>query len=512
MANLPPKLRWAIFIGIALLALAVRLPRLGERPMHTDEAVNAYITGQLLAGEDYHYDPQDRHGPALYFAALPIARTAGAKNLAELSEITVRLVPVIWGALAILLFAVVARATGFLTAAVAAGLWSIAPLPVYYSRYFIHETLFVTATLGFFLSGWRALETKSLGSAAMMGISAAFMLACKETAFLHFAALGAAGLAWIWIRRNDRTRRGLHWNAMGKSALVAFAAFIVLLRALYTWGGQPWQGPWDLLRSIPRFASRATGEGHEKPFWYYFQLLAGGWSGALLLGFALIGSIQAARTAILIFRRPLESPAPTLPNLALPILLIYTVAISLIYSVIPYKTPWLALNLFLPIAILAGAGFAWFWEILPKTPARLALLLVSFGLLAALGRDTWQWVFLKPSDEHNAYAYSHTGEDLLRLPERVRQLALSSQSKTAFRIAVIATDPWPLPWYLRTFPNVGFWQTNQSPGAADVYITSLNAAETFAPLLKSRRPEFFGVRPEVLILLWPSNPEVLAHE
>jgi hypothetical protein len=31
--------------------------------MHTDEAVNAYIVGQLLAGGRFSYDPQDRHGP-----------------------------------------------------------------------------------------------------------------------------------------------------------------------------------------------------------------------------------------------------------------------------------------------------------------------------------------------------------------------------------------------------------------------------------------------------------------
>ena len=47
--------------------------------MHTDEAVNAYIVGQLLAGEPFQYDPQDRHGPALSALALPLARMQGAK-------------------------------------------------------------------------------------------------------------------------------------------------------------------------------------------------------------------------------------------------------------------------------------------------------------------------------------------------------------------------------------------------------------------------------------------------
>jgi predicted membrane-bound mannosyltransferase len=59
-----PWTRWAAFLAIALVGLAVRLPQLGVRPMHTDEAVNAYVVGQLLAGEPFTYDPQDRHGPA----------------------------------------------------------------------------------------------------------------------------------------------------------------------------------------------------------------------------------------------------------------------------------------------------------------------------------------------------------------------------------------------------------------------------------------------------------------
>ena len=61
------------FILLALLGLAVRLPQLGNRPMHTDEAINGYIVGQLLAGQPYLYDPQDRHGPSLSALALPLA-------------------------------------------------------------------------------------------------------------------------------------------------------------------------------------------------------------------------------------------------------------------------------------------------------------------------------------------------------------------------------------------------------------------------------------------------------
>ena len=67
-----PLLFWILLSAICLLALALRFPGLGARPMHTDEAVNAYITGQILAGEGYTYDPKDRHGPLLYLSAAPL--------------------------------------------------------------------------------------------------------------------------------------------------------------------------------------------------------------------------------------------------------------------------------------------------------------------------------------------------------------------------------------------------------------------------------------------------------
>lgn len=473
--------------------------------MHTDEAVNAYITGQLLAGEKYQYDPQDRHGPALYLAALPIARAAGAKNLAELSETTVRLVPVIWSALTLLLFAAVANQIGFRSAIIAALLWAMAPLPVYYGRYFIHETLFVTATFAFVLSGWRALENKSLKAGMAAGLSAGFMLACKETALLHFVAFGLAGMWWAVVRRDEPNRQGLRWKPLLKICPVALTAFALIVFTFYTWGGQHWRGPLDLLQALPRFANRASGEGHEKPFSYYFRLLGGAGVGWAVLVLAVVGGWARLKfKAESQFQNPQSSS-----GLFVQLLAIYAVAITLIYSAIPYKTPWLALNLWLPISLLAGNGFVFLLESFSGKLTRLALTIFGGLLLALLAHETWQWGFSKPADERNPYAYAHTGEDMLRLPERLNQIARQNQTG-ALRIAVVASDPWPLPWYLRKFPRVGFWQPNQDSGSADVYLTSPEAAEALTSRLQNWRPEFFGVRPEVLMLLW--TPIAPAHE
>jgi uncharacterized protein (TIGR03663 family) len=476
LANPPPKIRWAVFVAIALLALAVRLPQLGERPMHTDESVNAYITGRLLAGEKYRYDPQDRHGPALYILAKPVAQFGGAKNFSELTESQLRLSTVLAGTFTVLLLGAGVEMFGFIPCLVAALLYAFAPLPVYYSRYFIHETLFVVATLGLILSGGRAWQKKSRSSAALAGFCAALMLACKETAVIHFFALGLA----VVVGWRFQGARKILPIQIGWAAALTFFVTAVLL---FTWGGQNWSALADLLHAVPNFTTRAAGQGHEKPFWYYACLLASGWSGAAILGLAALGMIRAVRSPRHFF------------------LAAYALLVFVIYSAIPYKTPWLALNFWLPITILTGIAIEWLWLVWPKFSAHALILVFIAAMGFLIAHDTRERIFQSPADEKNPYAYAHTGEDLLRLAPRLAELARQDNLSDP-RIAVVAADAWPLPWYLRKFSQTGFWQPGQETGPADFFITTTDVSDKLAGELKNYRPEYFGARPNVLLILW----------
>ena len=467
-------IRASAFVLIALLALAVRLPQLGVRPMHTDEAVNAYMVGQSLAGKAYHYDPQDRHGPALVELTLPLVRLEGAQKFSDLTEAQLRLIPVLAGSITVLLFGAAVEMFGFIPCLVAALLFAFAPLPVYYSRYFIHETLFVVATLGLMVSGWRAVRRNSLGFAAIAGLCAALMLACKETAGLHFFALGLAAVIGWRLRTPGKMPPAKLW-------LAGASAFFVGGILLFTWGGQNWSALGDLFRALPHLAARAGGEGHEKPFTYYFILLAGGWSGAAIIILALLFRVSGSFARLT--------------------LAVYAVLIGAIYCAIPYKTPWLALNFWLPLALLAGFGIERLWFASGKPSARAAILLGAAVLGLLVAHDTRQRVFLHPAAENNPYAYAHTTEDLLSLPVRLEELARQNKIQNP-RIAVIAKDAWPLPWYLRKFSNVGFWQPNQETGDADFFITTTDVPGKLAERLKYFRPDYFGARPNVLLILW----------
>jgi len=486
-------MRWAIFVLIVLLGLFLRLSQLGVRPMHTDEAVNAYIVGQLLAGETFTYDPQDRHGPALAALALPLARMQGAKAFSDLTESELRLTTVLAGTVTILLFGAAVEIFGFVPCLIAALLFAGAPLPLYYDRYFIHESLFAAATFGLILAGWRACKKLSAVQAALAAACAALMLACKETAVLHFFALAAAALVfWLWNLRGKSL--GVLWRP--KVVLSAAAVFLLLSLMLFSWFGSNWKALAVLPHAVPNFLARAGGEGHQKPFWYFGGLLTSGWSGGLISALACIGLIESLRK---------RDPSPY------GFLAFYALFIAVIYSQIPYKTPWLALNFWLPIALFAGLAIKSLWCMRARYPAlhiSIPAFCILLGAVAAvlIAHDTRQLVFAHPADETNPYAYAHTSEDLLGLPAGIAELA-RQDAITSPRIAVIASDPWPLPWYLRHFAEVGFWMPGQQVGQADFYITSTEAADQYSDRLKELRPDYFGVRPGVLIVLWSPAPK-----
>jgi uncharacterized protein (TIGR03663 family) len=404
-----------------------------------------------------------------------------------------RVVPVVAGTITILLFGAAVEMFGFIPSLLAAILFAVASLPVYYDRYFIHESLFCAATFGLILSGWRASQTRSARQAALAGACAALMVACKETAVLHFFALAAAAIVFRFtsVRETGQMRQG-QW----KTIFTAAVSFLLLSAALFTWFGRNWRALPALINAEPDLFARAAGQGHEKPIWYFCRLLTVGWSGAPLVAFACLG-------LFIIFRRRRDaSPYQYLAY--------YGLLIAVIYSLIPYKTPWLALNLWLPLTLFAAIAVESLWRWGTTRFSKRATV-PAFCLLAALtgvliANDTRQRVFLYPADESNPYAYAQTSEDILGLPVEIADLARQNGIATP-RITVIASDPWPLPWYLRHFSEVGFWQPGQQAKDADFYITSTEAADQYADQLKNFRPEFFGVRPGVLILLWSPSPE-----
>ena len=133
----------ASILAVCAGAAVLRLARLDSRLMHPDEANQAVKFRRLLEQGEYVYDPFEHHGPTLNYLTLPVARAASAEKLSEVSESQLRLLPALFGALLVGLVWLVRNELGRAAAFCAAALTAVSPAMVFYSRYYIHETLLV---------------------------------------------------------------------------------------------------------------------------------------------------------------------------------------------------------------------------------------------------------------------------------------------------------------------------------------------------------------------------------
>lgn len=462
--------------------------------MHTDEAVNARILGDHLEGRQAHYDPEDRHGPLLARIARIPAALLGRTSHAELTAFDLRLVAAVCAALLLLVLPLLADGLGRRETA-AAMPWLAAGAPfVYFGGTFIHEPLFILLSASMGAALWRWLVSGRLAWALMAGAFFGLLIATKETILVTGLALLLAFLGWLVSipqKTLQRTLANFRTPHLALAALVGLAA----AASLFTDFGRHPSGLIDAVRGWIQALYRAGGQGHEKPWDTYAGWLLGsnvrslpwfGWT--LAAGFAA-GTVAAWRTRR---TRPLGW-----------LLVLYTVAVTAVYSCVPYKTPWLLLNFAAPAALVAGIGLAALCSL--PTRSRSGLLLAAAGAALAflLLAETRALCFRFPVDPTNPLAYAPTTTDLERLPPRLEAL-LAARDPDQTVIRVIGDDYWPLPWYLRTYPNVGYWENlADDPAAGDLIIATGDALGGMADRLGPEwRWEFFGLRAEVIILLF----------
>lgn len=473
---MPSLNRWWPLALIALAAAWLRIHDLAARPMHADEANQAVKFGTLLESGRYAFDPADHHGPTLYYAALPVAWLRGQRTLAEIDEITVRLVPAIAGTIGVLLIAALAWPLGRWPAMAAAALAAVSPPAVYYSRYFAQETLLVTFLLGALVGGERWWRTGRIGWIITAGACAGLMQATKASApVLVLAAVGALVFAPFERPRSARPWRDLAW---------AVAAAVVVAVLFYSSFGTHGSGVRDAVATYGRTATRLAGgnTGHEKPWWYYLRLFAWQRDGGVVFEQVVfstlaIGGIVAAFVTRNRFLRWAAG---------------YAVLTAVLLSVPAYKTPWHAVHLVPGLAILAAGALA----AMPRAlaPAAFALVLVSLAL------QTRQVAFVRPADARNPFAYVHSSPDVLKY----RTLAAAALARSPDGLVrVISEEYWPLPWYLRGLPNVGYWPAAPDDCDGALVITSAGqAAAVRARLHGEYRESFLGLRPGVVCVLF----------
>ncbi len=508
-----------ILVAIGVAAL-LRLPQLDLRPMHADEAVQAARFRDLWQQGRYVYDPNEFHGPTLMYATLPSVVLSGAKDFGSTTEATYRLVPALFGIGVVVLLLALLDALGTRATLLAALFVAVSPAMVFYSRYYIHEMLLVFFSLAAIAFGWRYSVSRKLVWCLLAGACVGLMQATKETAAISYLAAGFATLAVVldmWrMRRLQPAELGAPagagrepwpwWHLVAGGAVAVLVA-VVFLSSMFT----NMRGPVDGLLTYAVWLNRAGGESpHVYPWSFYLQRLV--WwrvgqgpvfSEGLVVFLAAIGVVR-----VITVRRGTVTDGQI--NF-MRWLACYTLAVAIIYCVIPYKTPWCLLQFLIGMLLLAGIGAS---RLLPSSrPATsraiIATLLVAGGIAAGIGHLGWQAYRASRvlcADPANPYVYAHTSPDTLRMIERVQGLAETSPSSWNTPVKVIWTDAyyWPLPWYLRRLENAEYWQSMPEDPAAPIVIAVPQYDQELTAKLGDDyiMTGYYELRPAVLMQLW----------
>lgn len=569
-------------LGILIAGALLRLYNLSLVPLHHDEGVNGNFLVTLVREGKYTYNPENYHGPTLYFfsAVIPwMARFLGGKVFGEnygLTTFNIRLVTAAFGIGSIWLVLLLRKRIGTIGALSAAALIALSPGGVYLSRYFIHESLFVFFTLAIIVAALKYYDTARPTYLVLAAISAALMVATKETWIINGPVLLIAFITTnIYVRlrerlagKQDESSLGERWQQtierfggavpLATVALTALAVFIIVNVLFYSsfFTNYP-KGVSDAMKTLNLWRHRT--DEHAHPFLQYFE-----WLRQIESPLLLLGGIGAA---IAVWRGD---------NRFALFAAQWAFGLLVGYSLVKYKTPWIALNFIVPLAIMGGYAldqlyrrFGEPWVPLSMTAGAIVLLVygrflkLKDGDLGAGQRLTWDfdfsqhWPFViaivllaayagyilysrteRPrhplnfyvaaaivlgvlsyqmyqinfvhyDDDQYPYVYAHTKRELVNMVGEIDRISTRIGTGRDTAIALVSPDYWPLPWYLRDYTKVGYYQ-QIVPTTDELIIGSMAQEEQlkqtygdrYVLVTSGREDDSFPLRPGVDLLLY----------
>ncbi|MGH9942434.1 MAG: hypothetical protein ACRD9R_08770 [Pyrinomonadaceae bacterium] len=582
---------WFVACAVVIVAAAaLRFYDLDLKPMHHDEGVNGFFLTNLLRSGGYRYDPANYHGPTLYYFTLPLAYVA--ERFGFYNTTLVRLVPALFGVATVWLVLALRRQLGMIGVLAAAALLAVSPGSVFFSRYYIHEMMFVFFTLGMVVAAVKFYEAQTgpatpdaarLGLAAAAAImltgaalagtyrpglykvsmfavglslcglvwglwtadgprawhwlllwtSVALLFATKETAFISVGVLLIAwAMAWgyaAWTRKwggvdegreSSKKKRGkqkaggraegddmrvpaalvsrLGGGARLALLLVAGAGLFLFINVLYfsSFFTNP-KGVGDALEAYAIWKKTGTSEFHSKPLLQYVWWLFA--EEAPLVVLALVGAVFALGRAAVRRHFPLFAA-------------LWAGGMIAAYSLINYKTPWLALSMVLPLALAGGYAVQSLYEWMRQREQTFALTLACAPLALAAAiclYQTYQINFVHYDEDRYIYVYAHTSRQYDEMIRQIDRIAARSGKGRDVSINVASPDYWPMPWNMRDYKRVGYAGALGANMDQDIVI--INATQAAQPASSSglgsryRRVGQYALRPGVELVLYAKS-------
>ena len=514
-----PEFAWYLSCAlITATATFLRFYWLGLKPLHHDEGVNGWFLTNLYRDGVYKYDPANYHGPTLYYISLAFAKVFGLETVTIRASVAVWGVLVVLlvfflrryigriGSLFAGLF--LALSPGmvyisryfihemffvFLSLALVvsvvffiekqkAGIFAIAWMTLVLLVSFLPSTLKLATVIGrsetavwAFSAGFfivelvlivlvmRMLLTWNNGRPIYLLLAAAcasLMFATKETAFITLGTMAIACVCvWTWRRifrltdvaiETDEDIRDSHltWTnfraAIGSridllligvaSALVFIYLAALFFSSFFTY----LEGVKGAIDAYAIWTKTGSKDHTQNGIWAYLDW--GMQSEApifLLSGLGILISFVLAKHRFAMFAA------------------LWAFGLFAAYTIIPYKTPWLAISFIVPMCIIAGYAINE-----TATAKNLSLKLIGIILAIAatitLAYQSYELNFVHYDDEDEAYIYAHTSREFLDLMQKVNYYAVKSGKGLDAKVEVVSPDYWPMVWYLRDYKQANF--------------------------------------------------------
>ena len=517
---------------ITATAAFLRFWQLPLNPLHHDEGVNGFFLTTLFRDGVYKYDPGNYHGPDLYYVALVFTKIFGLNTIsirasvAVFGVLTVILVFFLKdylgriGSLAAALFlalspgmvyvsryfihemmfaffslAIVAAVVLFIERR-KAGVFAVGWMILILFVCFLPSALNLAATIAgenqgllwtlraafFIVEGIlvfyivRMLIEWDAGRPIYLLLAAAatvMLFATKETAFITVGTMIIACFAlWLWrvvyravgwqIRENELEPAALNWKNFSEKlgdntnvmlVLAAVGAIFIYLGVLFysSFFTYP-EGVKGAFEAYAFWTKTGSKDHTNNGFFAYFRWL---WKiEAPIVILAAVGSLIAlakARHRLAIFTA------------------FWAFGLFAAYTIIPYKTPWLAVSFILPMGLIAGYGINDLWHSGDTVQKIITVILASVAALV-LGYQSYELNFQRYDDESEPYVYAHTKREFLPMIDKMKYYAAKSKKGNDATITVVSPDYWSMPWYLNDFPHAEFFGKMTDVNASEMIV------------------------------------------
>jgi uncharacterized protein (TIGR03663 family) len=498
----------ALYFIIALMAVGLRLYKLGDRPMQAPEAAQALAAWRFAQGLPQD-SPLGQSSPLLFTTNMLLFALFGATDLLA------RLVPALSGVLLVILPYFLRQRLGRMGALAASLLLALSPSTLFFSRYLGGEIVVVACALTITWGLFGYLETRrpkdlylvvvilALALSAGAGVFT-FILAVVTFVLVLALASRFAGPSQYWQRISDAWHAVRGQKGLLKDCAIWFVLIFILVCTGFLLHLSGLQDGIDLFTGwLSAFQLRLGGH----PWYYHLQLLLVYEPLILIFGLAGVVYTSTGLSTSLLRRRDLFS-----------LFLAYWSAVAfLIYALASGRGPGDVLLIVVPLALLAGtfighlldelvARASWMGEGLfvvlacpvvvlmglelggyASRGGRNVLLLALAAVFILVGLFVFYWIsfgsglalragvlvvllvlttltvstscylnYRRSSDPHEIMAASPTSRGIFDLLETLEMVSSrKGDSRTIAMTVHQGTGP-ALAWYLRDFDNVKY--------------------------------------------------------